>query len=82
MDHLHAVIAARAESLGLSSYEISKRCDGSPNPEAVKRYLTGRCGLGSPYLSKICGVLGLELTPKKTKRSADNETKTKPCRPR
>jgi len=65
MDHLQTVIAAQAESLGLSSYEISKRCDGSPNPEAVKRYLTGRCGLGSAYLSKICDVLGLGLKPVK-----------------
>ena len=68
MDHLQSVIAARAESLGLSSYEISKRCDGSPNPEAVKRYLTGRCGLGSAYLSKICDVLGLGLKPIRKKR--------------
>jgi hypothetical protein len=67
-DHLQSVIAARADSLGLSSYEISKRCDGSPNPEAVKRYLTGRCGLGSAYLSKICDVLGLSLTVKKSKK--------------
>lgn len=64
-DHIQSIIAARAESLGLSSYEISKRCEGSPNPEAVKRYLTGRCGLGSAYLSKICDVLGLGLKPVK-----------------
>jgi hypothetical protein len=67
MDHLQSVIAARAESLGLSAYEISKRCDGSPNPEAVKRYLTGRVALGSAYLSRICDVLGLELKPRKTR---------------
>jgi hypothetical protein len=67
MDHLQLVIAARAESLGLSAYEISKRCEGSPNPEAVKRYLTGRVALGSAYLSKICDVLGLELRSKKTR---------------
>ena len=68
-DNLQSVIAARAESLGLSSYEIAKRCDGSPNPEAVKRYLTGRCGLGSAYLSKICDVLGLALKPVKKQRA-------------
>ncbi len=68
MDHLQQVIAARAESLGLSAYEISKRCEGSPNPEAVKRYLTGRVALGSAYLSKICEVLGLELKPVKTRK--------------
>lgn len=67
-DHIQSVIAARAETLGLSSYEISKRCEGSPNPEAVKRYLTGRCGLGSPYVSKICEVLGLELREKKQRK--------------
>ena len=64
-DNLQSVIAARAETLGLSAYEIAKRCEGSPNPEAVRRYLTGRCGLGSPYVSRICEVLGLELRPKK-----------------
>jgi hypothetical protein len=68
MDHLQSVIAARAESLGLSSYEIAKRCENSPNPEAVRRYLTGRCGLGSAYVSKICDVLGLELRPKKGRK--------------
>jgi hypothetical protein len=66
-DHLQSVIAARAEELGLSAYEISNRCQGSPNKEAVRRYLTGRCGLGSVLLSKICEVLELELRPK-TKR--------------
>jgi len=71
MDHLQSVITARAKSLGLSSYEISKRCEGSPNPEAVKRYLTGRCGLGSPYLSKICDVLGLQLRPVKKSKNTD-----------
>ena len=70
-DHLQSVIAARAESLGLSAYEISKRCDGSPNPEAVKRYLTGRVALGSAYLSKICGVLGLGLKPVKKRAKQD-----------
>lgn len=64
-DHIQSVIAARAETLGLSAYEIAKLCEGSPNPEAVRRYLTGRCGLGSPYVSRICEVLGLELRPKK-----------------
>jgi len=70
-DHLQSVIAARAESLGLSAYEISKRCDGSPNPEAVKRYLTGRVALGSAYLSKICDVLGLGLKPVKKRAKQD-----------
>lgn len=64
-DTLQQVIAARAETLGLSAYEISQRCDGSPDPQAVKRYLTGRVGLGSRLVSKICGVLGLELRPAK-----------------
>jgi hypothetical protein len=71
MDHLQSVISARAESLGLSSYEISKRCEGSPNKEAVRRYLTGRCSLGSAYLSKICGVLGLELRVAKKSKKTD-----------
>jgi ribosome-binding protein aMBF1 (putative translation factor) len=65
MDHLQSVITARAETLGLSAYEIAKRCGESPNKEAVRRYLTGRCSLGSAYVSKICDVLGLELRAKK-----------------
>jgi hypothetical protein len=67
-DHIQSVIAARAESLGLSSYEIAKRCDGSPNSEAVSRYIRGRCSLGSAYVSKICDVLGLELRAKKGRK--------------
>ena len=64
-DTLQQVIAARAETLGLSAYEIAKRCDDSPNPEAVRRYLTGRCGLRSVFVSRICAILGLELRPAK-----------------
>lgn len=67
-DHLQSIIAARAETLGLSSYEIAKQCENSPNPEAVRRYLTGRCSLGSAYVSKICDVLGLELRAKKSRK--------------
>jgi hypothetical protein len=71
MDNLQSTIAARAESLGLSAYEISKRCEDSPNKEAVRRYLTGRCSLGSAYVSKICGVLGLELRVGKKSKKGD-----------
>jgi hypothetical protein len=68
IDAIRSVIAARAETLGLTAYEIAKRCDWSPNPEAVRRYLTGRCGLGSGLVSKICGVLALELRPAKRRK--------------
>lgn len=61
MDTIRETIIARAEQLGLTAYAISQQCGGSPNPEAVKRYLTERCHLGSQYVSKICDVLGLEL---------------------
>jgi hypothetical protein len=71
VDNLQSTIAARAESLGLSSYEISQRCDGSPNKEAVRRYLTGRCSLGSAYVSKICSVLGLQLRVAKKSKKGD-----------
>lgn len=64
-DHIRDTIIARAETLGLSAYEIAKQCDGSPNSEAVKRYLTERCSLSTRYVSRICDVLGLELRPKK-----------------
>jgi hypothetical protein len=71
MNPLQTTIATRAESLGLSSYEISKRCDGSPNKEAVRRYVTGRSDLESKYVAKICGVLGLELrVAKKSKKTS------------
>jgi transposase len=64
-DRIRDAVIARAETLGLSAYEIAKRCDGSPNSEAVKRYLTRRCSLSTRYVSTICDVLGLELKPKK-----------------
>ena len=71
MNLLQSTVATRAETLGLSSYEISKRCDGSPNKEAVRRYMTGRADLGSSYVAKICEVLGLELRPvKKSKKTS------------
>lgn len=69
-DTIQQAIAARAESLGLSASEISRQCGGSPNPEAVRRYLTGRCGLGSLLVSQICGVLQLELKPTKRVKQA------------
>lgn len=64
-DRIRDAVIARAETLGLSAYEIAKRCDGSPNSEAVKRYLTERCSLSTRYVSRICDVLDLELRPKK-----------------
>jgi hypothetical protein len=69
IDHLQSIIAARAESLGLSSYEISKRCEGHPTPETVSRYLRGRCSLNSMLVSKICTVLELGLTTLKKRKS-------------
>lgn len=65
-DLIRDTISARAESLGLTAYAISKACGGSPNPEATKRYLTGRCSLNTRYVSQICAVVGLELMPKVT----------------
>ena len=62
-DPIRETITARAEQLGLTAYAIAKRCEMSP--EAVKRYLTGRCSLNSRYVSAICEVLGLELRPVK-----------------
>ena len=60
-DKIQAVIAARAEKLGLSAYAISQRLGGAPSKETVARYLAGRCALNSRYVSALCEVLGLEL---------------------
>lgn len=61
MDTIRETIIARAAQLGLTANAISVQCGGSPNPEATRRYLTRKCGLGSQYVSKICEVLGLAL---------------------
>jgi hypothetical protein len=69
MDTIRETIIARASELGLTANAISVACGGSPNPEATRRYLTERCHLGSQYVSRICGVLGLELKPAKKVRT-------------
>ena len=71
-DTIRETIIARAESLGLTSYAIAKLCVGekTPDPDTVRRYLTGAVSLNSRYVSQICEVLGLELREKKAaKRS-------------
>lgn len=65
IDHIRTAIIARAAELGLTAYAIAQRCEGSPNNEAVRRYLTERCSLSTRYVSRICDALGLELRPKK-----------------
>ena len=81
VDRLREVIAARAESLGLTAYAIGHASDIDPG--TVKRYLTGRCSLNSRYVSTICELLELELRPvdsprttqpagKSAKRSTNN----------
>ena len=62
-DTLQQVIAARAETLGLSAYAIAKSAER--DPQTVKRFIEGRCALNSRYVSRICEVLGLELRPAK-----------------
>lgn len=56
-DFIRETVSARAENLGLTAYAISKASGGSPTPEVTKRYLTGRCGLNTRYVSAICEVL-------------------------
>lgn len=63
IDTHQRVIAARAETLGLSAYAIAQSAE--LDPQTVKRYLTGRSSLNSRYVSRICEVLGLELRHKK-----------------
>jgi len=73
-DSIRETIASRAETLGLTAYAIGQKAEIDPG--TVKRYLTGRCSLNSPYVSAICDVLGLELKPKsKTKRQPRLEGK-------
>ena len=52
--------AARAKELGLSGYEIAKR--SGVDQETVRRYLTGRQGLGVAKWEPIARVLGIHLT--------------------
>ncbi len=63
-DPIRDVVSAQAEKLGLSAYAIAQLTEIDPG--TVKRYLTGRCSLNSRYVSKICGVLNLELRETKT----------------
>ena len=67
IDHIRESVIAAAEARGFTAYEISKRLGGSPNNEAVKRYLMRRCHLGTQHVSKICTVLGLTLKQGKAK---------------
>lgn len=53
--------AARAAELGLSSYEIARRAGGAMTEETVRRYLTGRQGLGVAKWEAIAHVLGITL---------------------
>lgn len=66
IDTIRETIIARAETLGLTAYAIAKQCVGekTPDPDTVKRYLSGVVSLNSRYVSQICDVLGLELRPK------------------
>lgn len=66
-DTIHAAIKSQVDALGLSAYAVAERCGGSPNKEAVKRYLEGRASLTSAYLSRLCEALGLEIKKAKAK---------------
>ena len=72
-DKIRDAVIARAKTLGLTAYAIAKQCDGSPNSEAVRRYVTRRCSLSTRYVSRICDVLGLKLTPTRRKAVACRE---------
>jgi hypothetical protein len=61
-DTIRDAIVARVKKLGLTPYALSQRCEGKPGIEAIRRYLLGRVSLNSLYVSRLCGVLGLELT--------------------
>lgn len=65
-DRIRESIIVQAEKLGMTAYAIAKQCAGeegetTPDPDTVKRYLSGVVSLNSRYVSQICDVLGLEL---------------------
>ncbi len=64
-DAIRDTVSARADQLGFTANAISVRLGGHPTPQAVRRYLTGRCSLNTRYVSRICSVLRLELRPRK-----------------
>ena len=57
-DQLRDLIHERVESLRLNYEELSRRCDGKPDPESISRYLRGRIALNSRYVSALLEVLG------------------------
>ncbi len=72
-DTIRETIIARAETLGLTAYAIAKQCVGeegetTPDPDTVRRYMTGAVSLNSRYVSQIADVLGLELRRKTRRR--------------
>lgn len=60
-DQIQEIVIARAEKLGLSSYEIAKRA-GAVSENHVRAYITRRKSMGSHKLQHVLRVLGLKVT--------------------
>ena len=73
-DTIREIVMARADELGLSANGVMLACvalygEKAVSTDAVKRYFNDQTSLKSKYLSQICEVLSLQLTPvKRTKR--------------
>jgi hypothetical protein len=65
-DIIRDAVTQRAADLSLTAYAISKQLEGVPSQETIKRYMSGRSSLSTRYVSRICGVLGLEVRPRDT----------------
>lgn len=74
MDQIRETIMARATELGLTAYGLVLACvakygEKAVSEDAVKRYFNDETSLKSKYISQLCDVLSLQLTPvKRTKR--------------
>ena len=78
-DEIQRVIAARAETLGLTTYAVAKATgEDGPSEDTVRRYLDGKCALNSRYVSAICDVLDLELRSKPKPRSRSRQRTDQP----
>lgn len=61
-DWLQDAVIARAERLGLTSYEIAKRTGGAVSEDHVRAYITHAKSMGSHKLQHVLRVLNLKIS--------------------
>lgn len=61
-DWIQEAVIARAEALGLTSYEIAKRTFGAVSEDHVRDFITRRKSMGSHKLQHVLRVLGMSVT--------------------